>query len=117
MRKPIVLADKPEAVLTAWLERITVKGAQPGHVVGQIMPGDRFVWEVRGKPELAVLEGDIGIRQASPAEYNEVVDAIAKGQFQISQYNRGTDSTVIIHKATGLPLQPRRPELDDSPSP
>lgn len=48
MRKPAVLADKPEAVLTAGLERITAKGAQPGHVVGKIMPGDRFVWEVGG---------------------------------------------------------------------
>lgn len=118
MKKPIVLADKPEAVLTAWAERIMTNGAQPRQVVGQIMPGDRFVWEIVGnKPQLAVLVGEIGIREASPSEYNEVVDSISKGQFEISEYNRATDTTTLLHKATGLPLRAKRPELDDSPSP
>lgn len=117
MKKPIVLADNPEAVLTAWAERISVKGAQPGHVVGQIIPGNKFVWEfVDRKPQLAVLVGEIGIRQASPAEYSEVIDAISKGQFQIWEHDKITRANTVIHKATGMPLKPKRPEYDSGPS-
>lgn len=118
MNKNPVLAYEPEEVLDAWYERISKHGKNPGDVVGQMIPGGRFVWEiVRDRPSLSRIEG-IGITQASQSEYDEVLKAISHGQFQITEKDRAGQVT-LLHKATGSPLkQPmRRHDSDDSPSP
>lgn len=117
MNKKPVLAYEPEAVLTAWYKHIVDNDARPGHVVGQIIPGSKFVWEKIGaRPSLARIDG-IGIIEASPSEYCEVLKAIAQGQFQITSTDR-LGQAILLHKATGLPLKTPsvRHEPDDSPS-
>lgn len=118
MKKNPVLAAEPEAVLTAWYNHVQENEVRPGHVVGQIIPGDKFVWETRGsRPSLARIDG-IGITEASPSEYKEVLQAIAQGQFQITATDR-FGSTTLLHKATGLPLATvaRKHDMDGSPAP
>lgn len=117
MKKNPVLAYEPEAVLTAWYKHIVENDANPGHVVGQIIPGSKFVWEKIGaRPSLARIEG-IGIIEASPSEYDEVLKAISQGQFQITATDR-IGQVTLLHKATGLPLKAPaiRHELEDGPS-
>lgn len=118
MKKNPVLAHEPEAVLTAWYNHIKEQDARPGYVVGQIIPGNKFVWETTGtRPSLGRIDG-IGIIEASPGEYNEVLKAIEQGQFQITAEDR-LGAIKILHKATGFPLKSpaREREVDDSPTP
>ncbi|WP_274644946.1 hypothetical protein [Pseudomonas serbica] len=108
MNKAPTLASTPEAVLTAWNKYITSKGLPPDDVVGKMEPGDRYVWEYHtGKPTLAIQDG-IGIMEASQEQYDEVIDAIAKGQFSITAYDRFGEVSAVLHKATGNPLQPEK---------
>ena len=103
------LADEPEAVLTAWLNHVRSKDVRPGDVVGQMVPGNKFVWQVGWKSSLAKIE-DITIADISMNEYDEILDAIAKGQFQICATDR-LGNTTVLHKATGRPLKaPRQNE-------
>lgn len=118
MTKTPLLAHAPEAVLTAWLTNIKEKDVRPGRVIGQIIPGHQYVWEnISARPSLARIDG-IGITEASPSEYQEILKAIAQGQFQITAEDR-LGAKTILHKATGLPLQKpaRKVELGDAPSP
>ncbi|WP_338924066.1 hypothetical protein V0M98_38270 (plasmid) [Pseudomonas silesiensis] len=108
MSKAAILATTPEAVLTAWNNYIKSKGLPPDDVVGQMHPGDRYVWEYHtGKPTLAIVDG-IGIMEVSDDQYAEVIDAIAKGQFSITAFDRFGELKAVLHKATGMPLQPEK---------
>lgn len=108
MSKAPTLASTPEAVLTAWNNYIKSKGLPPDDVVGQMHPGDRYVWEYHtGKPTLAIVDG-IGIMEVSDDQYDEVIDAIAKGQFSITAYDRFGEVSAVLHKTTGNPLQPEK---------
>lgn len=100
------LATTPEAVLTAWDSYIKSKGISPDDVVGRMHPGDQYVWEYHtGKPTLAVIDG-VGITEVTKAQYAEVIDAITKGHFSITAYDRHGEVKAVLHKATGLPLAP-----------
>jgi hypothetical protein len=112
MSKAPTLASTPEAVLTAWNNYIKSKGLPPDDVVGQMHPGDRYVWEYHtGKPTLAIVEG-ICIKEVSDDEYAEVIDAISKGQFSVTAYDRFGELKAVLHKATGMPLQPEKIRLE-----
>jgi hypothetical protein len=117
MMKNPVMAYEPEAVLDEWYKYASKGQVEIGAVVGQIIPGKSFVWEiVKGKPFLAIVE-DIYIMEASNADYDEVIKAIAGGQFQITSTDRLGEKTVL-HKATGFPLKPpcRDKYAEDEPS-
>lgn len=68
----------------------------------------RFCWQPAGK--LGVVVGEIGLRDATDAEYNELEDAVELGQAQIYHtplYVSGRVMTrTILHQATGNPLDP-----------
>lgn len=107
MSKNPTLASEPEAVLTAWHDYIKDKDARPGDVIGQMWPGHRYTWskDSNGRPALAIVEG-ITIAEVNPSQYAEVIDAIAKGQFSITAYDRFGERKEVLHKATGMPLKP-----------
>jgi hypothetical protein len=112
MSKAPTLASTPEAVLTAWNNHIKSKGLPPDDVVGQMHPGDRYVWEYHtGKPTLAIVDG-IGIMEVTDDQYAEVVDAIAKGHFSITAFDRFGEVKAVLHQATGFPLAPATPRLE-----
>lgn len=118
MSKNPVLAYEPEGVLDAWYNYATRPDKRIGDVVGQMIPGGKFTWEViKNRPSLSRIDG-IGIIETSQTEYNDVLKAIAQGQFQITETDR-TGQKTILHKATGFPLKPPAParDLDDTPSP
>lgn len=68
----------------------------------------RFRWMADGK--LGVVVGEICLRAATPAEYDELEDAIELGQVQIYEkprYVSGQIATQTVrHQATGNPLDP-----------
>jgi hypothetical protein len=73
--------------------------------------GLRFRWQgASGRGRLGVVVGDIGIRDATSAEYDELEDAVSLGQVQIYRtdlYRSGRSrlsGLEVIHQATGRPL-------------
>lgn len=70
--------------------------------------GQRFRWQGSGK--LGVVIGEIGIRDATSAEYGELEESIELGQVQISSrplYFSGRSllaDVVVLHRATGFPM-------------
>ncbi len=63
-----------------------------------------FCWEANGK--LGVVVGEMGVRDATDAEYDELEESIELGQVQISLMTRRFSPMVVevLHQATGLPL-------------
>jgi hypothetical protein len=69
--------------------------------------GLRFRWQGSGK--LGVVVGEIGIRDASNGEYDELEDAVELGQVQIYTMplyvsGRSMKPRDVLHQATGNPL-------------
>jgi hypothetical protein len=66
----------------------------------------RFRWQGNGK--LGVVVGDIGIRDATAAEYDELEEAVELGQVQIYTtplfVSGRTMTRTIVHQATGTPM-------------
>lgn len=72
----------------------------------------RFRWQGSGK--LGVVVGDIGIRDASETEYEELEEAVELGQVQIYTtdlyvFSRRFKVNQVLHQATGNPLQENSP--------
>lgn len=71
----------------------------------------RFRWQGHGR--LGVVVGEIGIRDASMAEYAELEEAIELGQAQVYKTPLYVHSRVmkqdVLHLATGSPLDPNSP--------
>jgi len=68
----------------------------------------RFRWQGSGK--LGVVVSEIGIRDATNAEYSELEDAVELGQVEIyTMPLYGSTSSmrrIVLHQATGNPLDP-----------
>lgn len=68
----------------------------------------RFRWQGSGK--LGVVVGDIGLRDATEAEYDELEDAVELGQAQIYSTPLWVSGRIltqeVLHQATGHPLDP-----------
>jgi hypothetical protein len=66
-----------------------------------------FRWQNRG---LGVVIGEIGIRDATSAEYEELEESIELGQVQIYKtplyFTGRVMEKEILHEATGTPLDP-----------
>lgn len=76
--------------------------------------GSNLYFRWQGSGRLGVVVGEIGIRDASTAEYGELEDAIELGQVQIYRkplYCSGNiafdrKESEVLHQATGRPLDP-----------
>ncbi len=66
----------------------------------------RFRWQGSGK--LGVVVGDIGIRDATVAEYDELEESVELGQVQICTTPLFVSGRAMIrtimHQATGIPI-------------
>lgn len=84
------------------------------NIVEALLVGDgrRFRWQ--GDRTLGVAVGDIGIRDATDGEYDLLEEGIALGQVQIYRMPlwsaMGSREQVVLHQATGHPLDPDGPE-------
>lgn len=112
LRKPIPSLGATTRVILDNFERLSDEYCGWQVAEASIVGGGlRFHWQAGGK--LGVVVGEIGIRDATDAEYAELEEAVELGQVQIyltPLYVTGRTMTqTVLHQATGRPLDENSP--------
>ncbi|MFV3332905.1 hypothetical protein ACNFIA_18335 [Pseudomonas sp. NY15437] len=93
------LSDTVDGVLFGWKHQAQSHSA----TFAKICPGPTFTLMADGKLHKVVAAHLTA--EVTPREEQELRDAIAAGQVEIYRLEAGTKRKVIMHQATGLPLQ------------